>query len=320
MPSAGTAPRRGVPILAVAAVLALLAAVAGFLIGGSGSSSEPSTPDLANSASAGDLSLSFPAGWRRVTEAPNVPGMRFSQPIVLSPSGPRGARLNAGMVDASGPTLLPPGFRSRLSRQPPGDDRVKLGRLQAFRYADLEARGLEGRVTVYSAHASSGVATVACSTPSSGASSSFLAECEQVAGTLALTDGDPLALGPREDYAKAAGGAIGTLDRSVASGTRRLRDASEPDGQAAAATDLAKAYRTAARAMSKAPAGPWESRANSRMVASLREIGGAYERVARAARSDDGEAYSAAGRAVERGGGKLRRAQRELRRLGYSSG
>ncbi len=118
VPSAGTAPRRGVPILAVAAVLAVLAAVAGFLIGGSGSSSEPSTPDLANSASAGDLSLSFPAGWRRVTEAPNVPGMRFSQPIVLSPSGPRGARLNAGMVDAAGPTLLPPGFRSRLSRQP----------------------------------------------------------------------------------------------------------------------------------------------------------------------------------------------------------
>ena len=69
--------------------------------------SESEGVELTNSASAGSLGLSFPSDWKRVNEAPGIPGMRFSQPIVLEPRGAPDARLVAGDVDASGPTLLP---------------------------------------------------------------------------------------------------------------------------------------------------------------------------------------------------------------------
>ena len=307
--------RAPLPIPMLVAALAVLAAVAGFYLGGSGSEAER----LSNSASADTLALSFPDGWKRVTEEPNVPGMRFSEPIVLSYADLRGARLNAGMVDAAGPTLLPERFLARLPREPSRDDRVRLGRLEAYRYAGLEPGGADGPVTVYAAPTTEGVATVACVAPS-GTETDFGAECERVAATLALAGEDPLPLGPREDYARAAGAALKTLDAAVRSGTERLRAASSPGDQANAATDLAEAYRAAARTLTGAPVGPFERTANSRLVSSLREAGSAHLLAAKAANRGDDGAYSAAGRAVRRSAANLRRAQRGLRKLGYDTG
>jgi len=303
----------------VAVALAALAAAAGFLIGGSGSGSGPEAGRFANSASAGSLALSFPDGWRRVADKPNVPGMSFSQPIVLSFAGSSGARLSAGTVGGAGPTLLPQSFLARLSRAPSRDDRVRLGRLEAYRYAGLEPRGAEGPVTVYVAPTTEGVATVACVAPPR-AGTEFGAECERVASTLALSGGDPLPLGPSDGYARAAGAALRRLDRSTDPLTKRLRGASSPDAQAGAATDLGEAYRVAARSLSRAPVGPLERRANARLVTALREVGSAYTTAARAARVGDDGGYSAAGRSVQRAATGLAQAQRELRELGYSVG
>ena len=291
--------------------------MAGFLIGGSGSESEGG--ELPNSASAGNLALSFPSDWKRVSEEPDTPGMRFSQPIVLSAGGMRGARLIVGEVDGAGPTLLPRTFLARLGDASPEGETVKVGRLEAFRYAGLEPRGATGRITAYVAPTTEGIAAVACVAPPA-AFTAFAPECERVATTLELSGGKPLALGPREDYARAARTALGRLDGATGPAAGRLRRARTPSVQAAAAADLADAYAAAARALAGAPVGPYERDANSRLVRSLRQVASAYERAARAARGGDEGAYAAAGRAVRRGAAGLRRAQAGLRGLGYSVG
>ena len=307
-------PPRTIPLLGVAAVLAVAAAVAGFLLGGSGSESEGG--ELTSSASAGSLGLSFPSDWKRVTEEPKLPGMGFSQPIVLSAGGVADARLIAGIVDGSGPTLLPGRFLSRLPREPSRNDTVKLGRLQAYRYSGLVPKGAAGRITVYAAPTTEGVAAVACVAPR--ATAEFGPACERVAATLELSQGRPLALGPREDYARAARSALGRLDKAAGGLAARLRGADTAAAQASAAADLGDAYRAAARALSKAPVGPFEQDAHSRLVGSLRQLASAYARGASAARGGEEGAYGAASRSVRRGATVLKRAQAGLRKLGYS--
>jgi len=309
---------RSIPLLAVAALLAVVAAVAGFVIGGSGSESEPTGAELANSASAGSLGLSFPSDWRRVPDEPRIPGMRFSQPIVLSASGIPGARLVAGEIPGAGPTLLPARFLARLPREPSRDDAVRLGRLQAYRYAGLRPRGATERITVYAAPTTGGVAAVACVAAPSGAAR-FAPECERVATTLELSAGRPLALGPRADYARGAGAALRRLDGAVGPPAGRLRGARTPTAQADAATALSRAYRDAASALSRTPVGPYEQGANNRLVSSLRAIERAYARAASAARDADEAGYAAAGRAVRRAAARVERAQAALRDLGYAA-
>ena len=311
------AARRPVPLAAIAAVLAVLAAVAGFAIGGSGSDSESDGADLPNSASAGSVGVSFPSGWKRVGQDPEIAGMSFSEPIVLTATEFPGARLVAGQVNGSGPTLLPKAFLARLPGAPADPDAVKLGKLQAFRHAGLAPSGTAGRVTVYAAPTSEGVATVACVAPTDRAAA-FAPDCERVAGSLELTSGTAFTLGPREDYAKAAGAALRRLDGSSASGRRRLEAARTPGAQAGAAASLAGVYARAARSVAGAPAGPLERDANRRLAASLRRAGAAYSRAARAARGGNRSAYAAAGRSVRASGRGLRRALADLRALGYS--
>ena len=320
VPSSVEAPERAkpVPIAAIAAVLAVIGAIAGYALGGSGGS-EGETADLGNSASAGSLALSFPDGWKRAARPPEVEGLGLTQPMVLVPPRPAGARLEAGQTDGVGPTLLPPAFLARLKSPPSRDDAVRLGSLQAYRYKGLVPEGSGDRITVYVAPTTEGVATVACAAGPSGAAD-FASECEEVAGTLELTGGKPLDLGPRGDYAKPAGAALKRLDAAAGPARRRLRAARTPSAQASAAAALQRIYARAGRELSAAPVGPYERGANSQAVAALRRIAAGYQRAAGAARRGDRGAYASAGRSVRRGGTALRRALAALAGLGYGSG
>ena len=314
---AAAPPRRGMPLAALAAGLGVVAAIAGFVLGGS-SDDQSTSQELSSSASAGTLGLSFPDGWRRVSEQPDVPGMRFSQPIVLAPEI-RDARLVAGQVNGSGPTLLPAAFLDRLPKAPSRDDRVKLGSLEAYRYEGLAPEGTAQRVTVYAAPTTADVATVACVSPPASAAE-FAQDCERVAASLQLTGAKPLALGPREDYAKGVGAAFEQLDSAVDRESARLRRADTPSAQAAAAAALARAYRNAASGVSKAPAGPYERKRGAAVADSLRAVGDGYARAADAARDGDRAAYAAARRSVRRSGRALARSLRRLEALGYQVG
>ena len=308
--------RRALPVPLVALTAALMAAAAtlGFLAGGTGS--EGDGEGLTSSASAGPLALSFPGGWQRVAQEPDLPGMRFADPIVLAPGGQKGSMLIAGTVNGSGPTLLPKSFRARLSRPPKPDDPVRLGKVDAFRYRGLAPEGLDGTATVYAAPTTRGVAAVACVAGRAGRD--FLPQCERVAATLALSGATPYPLGPSKEYARLLTTTFRGLGRSRAEGVSRLRRARSAAAQARGAQGLAGAYRRASRQLRSATVSPREREAHRRIAAALGAIGAAYDRAASAARNDDARAYKAAEDAVRRGGRRADRALRALSNLGYA--
>ena len=320
VPAAGAAEapakRKPLPLVPMAAALGLLAVVAGFAIGSSGSDSDGGEGELTSSASAGSLQLSFPGGWQRTSEQPRIAGMTFAEPIVLSTVDFPGARLIAGQVEGSGPTLLPSDFIARLPSTPSRKAAVKLGRLEAFRYDGLPPRGTPGSVTLFTAPTSEGVATVACvSEPTDAAK--FTPVCERVAGTVELTRGKPFAVGPRAAYARPVGAALRQLESGAKAALGRAQGARTASAQGAAASAIAKEYSRAASSVAKAPAGPYERAAGDRLVRALRAVEAAYARAGRAARRGDRRAYGAAGRSATRAGRGLQRALNGLEGLGY---
>jgi hypothetical protein len=305
--------------LAGAAVLLVVAALAGIVLGGSGSSEEEPEVALASSVSAGGLDLSFPDDWSRRSAPAEIPGLSPSEAITLVPEGVRGALLVAGTTDASGSTLLPLAFLDTLP-EPPTAETVRLGELQAYRYAGLQPEGSAGSLTVYAAPTTNGVATIVCQAPAGDAGGEFLSECERVAASVQLTGGRALPLGPSEDYARALNSALADLDSARRAGSRRLRDAGTPDAQATAARRLAGAYERAAGRLSRAPAGPAERVSHQAIVTAVRGTGRAYERLGAAAARGDQDAYRRAGTAITQGEARLTRELRELDRLGYDVG
>ena len=109
-------------------------------------------------------------------------------------------------------------------------------------------------MTVYAAPTTEGVATVACVIPPAAGSPTSRPSASGWPRTLdALRRRSRSRSGPGEDYARAAGAALRSSIPPSRAPAERLRDASTPAAQAAAATDLAAAYAAAARALSRAP-------------------------------------------------------------------
>ena len=301
-------------LLAAAGVL-VVAAVAGFVIGSSGSDGSASEADFANSASAGAIALSFPAAWERVSEHPDIPGMALSDQMTLAPREEGEGSLTAGSTTRVGPTLLPRGLERRLRGDAEGEP-VRIGDLEAYRYEGLKPRGTSGVLTLYVVPTSGGVATTACRAESAAATD-FLSRCEEVAATLELSGVEPLPLGPSEEYASALGAALRKLDGARRSQGAKLRRADTPPDQAEAAEALSRAYGTAARTLADAPTGPAERGTNTAIVASLGRLRQEYARLAVAAEASDGDAYGSASNAIEKAEQRLARSLRALERLGY---
>ncbi len=321
---AGTGAGRGRYLPAILAA-AVVAAVAGFLLGGSASGSGEAFSD---SASAGYVELSFPAGWQRLSSAPAIPGLTFSQPLALAPSAPASGsaassqRLLAGEVSASGPTLLPAAFTSGLTGALPRPEPVRLGALQAYRYSGLSVHGLAGPLTLYTVPTSGGVATVACLSstayPSSSSSSSPATQCAQIAATLRLNGTTVFGLAPSPAYAAELGSALSALRGATGAGSARLRAASSASAQAAAAAQLAAAYSSAARALGRLAVSPAVREVNAHVAGSLASLGRDYAALAAAARAGDEAAYAQAGRAVGSDRAHATSALAALRQAGYT--
>ena len=299
------------------AALGVAAAVGGYLIGSGGSESQ-STPDpFTNSASAGSIELSFPSGWRRVSEQSPVPGVRFQDPMVLAADSPRGARLAAGQVRAVGAALLSSGLLARLPEQSPDGQPARLNDLEALSYAALEPRGLDGRLTLFAVPTSAGVATIACTAPAGRAAADFRRDCESVATTLRLNGAEPYTLGPQPDYAGRLGAILEKLDEESRSGSAKLRKADAPGAQAAAAAELAGSYRRAGDAVEALDTSPADRVANGSLAAALTHTGSAYAKAAEAARSGDETAYADADRALRASQATLQRSLSRFEQLGY---
>jgi hypothetical protein len=313
-PASSGAGRIGlVPVVLAAAVLA---AVVGFLLGGgSGGSGEA----FSDSASAGSIELSFPAGWQHLASVPAIPGLALSQPLALAQgggaTGASAQRLVAGGVSAAGPSLLPGAFAAALNGALPRPEPVQLGTLQAYRYSGLSLHGLPGSLTLYAVPTSSGVATVACLSPSAAAPAT---QCAQIAATLKLNGATPFGLGPSTQYASALGTTLATLHSAADAGTARLRAASNASAQAAAAAQLAAAYSAASRALGRLSVSPAVQSVNASIAGSLAAIGRDYASLAAAARAGDEAVYARAQRAIAGDRARAASALAALRQAGYS--
>ena len=295
----GAPNRRYVPVLIAAAVLAL---VAGLLLGGGSSGSGAAFTD---SASAGYVELSFPGGWQRLGSAPTVTGLTFSQPLALSTGSAAGAsstysasssqRLLAGEVGATGPSLLPAAFTAALNGPLPHAEPVRLGTLEAYRYSGLSVHGLASPLTLYTVPTTGGVVTIACLGTSAAGSGS---QCAQIAATLKLNGTTAFGLAPSKQYASALGSAFATLNSAVNTGSARLRTASSAAAQATAAAQLATAYTTASRALGRLSVSPAVQSLNANLAASLAALSRDYAALAAAARAGNEAAYARAQRAI----------------------
>ena len=315
-PAAPPARRPARALIAAGAGLLAVAAVAGFVLGGSGSDSgsEPAA-DFANSASAGSIELSFPADWERASSNADLPGLDLTDPMTLAPQGEEGDSLTAGTAAAVGATLLPAGLVRRLPEAPEGQP-VRLGELEAYRHAGLRPRGFDDQLTVYVVPTTGGVATVACRARA-GASADFLESCERVAATLELSGIESLPLGPSEEYARVLGEVLGAVGAARRSAGTTLREADTRPAQARAARSLSRAHGVAANALARATTGPADRAANASIVGALRRLRGGYAQLAAAADRGDGGAYSATSGAIGAAEERLQRSLAALERLGY---
>jgi hypothetical protein len=293
----------------VALAVAVLAAALGLLLGGgSGGTGET----FGNSASAGSIELSFPAGWQHLASAPAIPGLTFSQPLSLGNASAQ--RLVAGQVNASGPSLLPSGLSASVNGALPKPEPVQLGAVQAYRYSGLSVRGLSDPLTLYTVPTAGGVVTIACL---GAAATGPATQCAQIAATLKLSGTTAFGLAPSASYATALGQAFASLRSAVEADAARLSAASSASAQAAAAAQLATAYESASRTLAGLSVSPAVKEANANLAASLAALGRGYAALAAAARAGDDAAYAQAQRAIGSARAETAKALAALRQAGY---
>ncbi len=310
-------PSGGRGVLIGIGVAVVIAAVIGFLVGGSGGSKKASsggTPTAA--ASNPDVEALFPKGWTKAS-APQIPGMTLASPVAMKPPGAKGSQsVVVGQVKqgANNPTLLPAGFLSALGLDagevPPREPvQLKRSSLQAYRYSSLRPRGLDKAITLFTVPTSAGIATLACIDPG--------VDCEGIANTLKLKGATAFPVGPSKDYAAGLGKTLGALNRNVTSARTALQGAKTPKAQSSAATKLAKAYHAAGKEIAGLKVSPADATTNTQLAASLRQTGAGYDKLAAAARSGSKSGYAKAKTAVQRGEQAVAGALKGLQAAGY---
>jgi serine/threonine protein kinase len=298
-------------------VAAVLAAVIGFVVGGSGGSAKGGGSSPTKAASNSDLAALFPSGYTKASSVPKIPGMTLADPVAMAPKGATGGQsVVIGQVKqgAANSTLLPTGFLAALglgAGESPPRSAVKLarGNLQAYRYQKLRPRGLSKPVTIFTTPTSAGIATVACVDPT--------ADCEAIANTLKLNAGTAFPVGPSKSYAAALGKTLGGLDKQVSSAHSALQKAKTPKAQAAAAGKLASAYNAAAKSLGSVKVSPADQSVNALLTSRLKQTGKAYGGLAAAARSGSKSRYAKASRAVQSAEGGVAAALRGVAAAGY---
>jgi hypothetical protein len=311
-PPPGYAPaqKKGSPAAVIIIVIAAIAAViGGFLAGHSGkkAASTASAPQGRTAATSGAITISYPQAWQRIDAGPGgpkgspaLPGFNFTNPVAAGPAGAATqGRIVAGLVDATGASLLPSGFVKSLGADPDRSDTVKLGDYAAYRYKSLQPAGFAPNLTVYAVPTDKGIATIACEADAT-ASAQFLPLCEQAASSLKLTGAKAFDLGPGKDYTDALNATLGKLTTDRAAGTKALKAAKTPAQQAKAAGQLQSAYKTAAASLQKLSVSPQIKDANDGIVAALNNVAAGYGQVASGASKANRRAYLAGGRAVKK--------------------
>jgi ATPase family associated with various cellular activities (AAA) len=298
---------RGVVFAAI-----LAAALLGFLIARSPRPSIARAPDLDAHLAAGLLSVAVPTQWGRESP-PARPALGLHDEIAAGPAAPAGGVLVVGIESAT--TIeLPAALLGALAR-PPTAEVVTLGGARFYRYLDLAPSGVGGTESVYLVPTTAGTVLAQCFGRDSAPG--FASTCERVLGTIALSSGHVLAIGPSAAYATALDAALTKLDGAVTGTTSRLSAATTATDQAGAATALAAAYRAAASAVGALDAGA-AAAANRAVAAALSATGAAYAGLAHAAAVHNTRSYDVARTSVANASAQLRAAIAALATFGYA--
>ncbi len=310
--SRGTVRRRALMVVQVGVSVA--AAAAAFHVSRSGANPVAEVT-LTQTTTNGDVELRFPDGWRRTSADLAVGALRLDDPIVLAQGRTGGSMMMAGLSPATGATLLPAAVLRRLDGAP-RPTRVRLGGRTAERYADLRLRGLTRPMTIFVVPTSEGALTLAClAKPQQVAA--LRSACDRVAQSMLPTRGRAIALGPSARYQEHLNRLVGVLDATRADRRTKLASALTATRQAHLAEELSSAYADARAAGARARVSPREAAAHRRILAAIGDAGGAYERLAAAARADNQAGYVQARSAVAYGERRVRAALAALSRLGY---
>jgi len=294
--------RRRSSLVFALATCALVALAASLGFGLAGEYEARTVP--ARSAESPALSLSHRADWKRLTEAPAVPGLPLTDTVALSaPGGRREGVLLAGRVSDAGSGALE--RSSALGGPRPAA--VQLGQAHAFKAAGLPGSGLGRDLVAYLVPTTAAPVVIAC-LRGPASSRSFTADCERTASTIQLKGAQSLRLGLPRGYSASIDGLVSRLAAQRRAGRRRLSRAAAVPAQREAVAGLARAHRQATRALSGVSAPSGLERANARLAAALRRAGRGYAEMAAAARRSDSRAWARGARAVRSGERGVRRA------------
>jgi hypothetical protein len=196
-------------------------------------------PAKPTTISAGDLSLTLPRSWRRLTTVPVVAGFSAE---ALAARGPR-ADVVATVLPPQGPTLLPSALVDEVGGILPHADTVEVAGRAALRYAGLS----NGRMDIYAVPTTAGVVSIACLAPRSAA---LLHGCDAALDGVGLGHAAPVAPDERAAFAIGLPTVVAGLNRARADGRRALARQTTPRGRAQVSRRLGGAYRDAARVLS----------------------------------------------------------------------
>jgi serine/threonine protein kinase len=271
------------PVAAGLAVAVLAACLLFGMVLGRNISSEAKSTRVESAAFAVDL----PEDWGE-TGVVRTPWVKLSAPVAAAPFGERGVGLVAGEV--SDLTAIDRSFR-RVSER----TEVRLGRLQAWRYAGLRPkRGLAA--TAYLAPTTGAPLLVVCHARVRTARAR-LRQCEEIASTIALKGEKPESLVRVERHEQQVASVIGSLRRERMQGRRRLANVNLASDQARAARSLERAYRVALRRIRGLGTAPGTGSGDD-LLSSLRAAAKAYGQLAAAAAHANKARYRAARNAV----------------------
>lgn len=310
---------RTAPVLSIAAAIGILALAAiGFALGRSSDGETANAGVVSRRMATGPVALRVPSGWAKADSAPDVLRQAVRAPLELGPTAsPTAGGLVVGQAVAKAPTFVPGLLQKSL---PPGSldrhDRVRLGRLEAFRYTRLRPAGLDGELTLY-VLPQEGASTVIECFERRGAADSVLAECNDIAATVAVRGAKPLSLAPSDAYAGAVNAALRELGTRRDARLRDLRRAKTQVQQAAAADAVARAYRFTAGQLERAPVTLLTRAANRELVAALAASEAPWRQLAAAARRDDRARYDTARRSTARAQQRVDQALLALQELGF---
>ncbi len=276
---------------ATASAVVIVATIAGLLFGGliSGGGAPAPRPAAASRPIVHDgLRLTIPGGWAR-GDVVSVAG--FSHPLRLRNSD-AGLRASVERLPATSATLLPAAFLQTLAGAPDRPEPVTLGGgRQAWRYRI--ARRDSSMTAFYVAPTTSGIATVACTSP---LDTSVPRGCQALAAAVSVPGSRPLVPSTSAAFFTRLPTAVTDLDAARTKGTAALAAATRARGQANAADNLARAHKAAGTALS-----PVTSRGDglpSATVGALTSTAAAYSALATAARARLPRPYADARRRV----------------------